>query len=269
MKGRRENGDREVDAIADRILAGAKLSGSSLRAWRKPMREIECLLRRDYVRALRKCLGYREAKSILSAAIGVWPEFNRERVEIPRSRCAEISRKLSVHLSARPYRAPEGLALRGFYVHEARSLLTKPMIYVNTAHHPAAVAATFGHEVGHHLAHGIFEESRNPVDFFFDAAYSGHLDDPIELAADVVVSLGCYPESVARRIFATASWKGGLVASAQHLSQDAVMQVCEHLKCRYHVDFTRTDQPDRNLVYLAGMVHYAKLRWALLAEYEL
>ncbi len=269
MKRKGENGKAEVDALAARILAGAKLADAGLEAWRGPQREIKRLLRRDYVQALQKCLGRREVESLVAAAAEVLPEINCEPITVPKERCAEIARKLSVHLSTRPYRGPEGLALRGFYVHKAEALLSKPLIYVNTAHHPAAVSATFGHEIGHHLAYRVFHESGTQVHFFLDADYAAHLDDPIELAADVLVSLGGYPRALAQRIFGPASSGAALIGQARRLTGQAVTQICQHLKHDYRLDFTRPGQPSRNLTYLGGMVHYAKLRWALLAEYDL
>ncbi len=258
-----------IDVLAERILAQARPTPSELNAWRKPMRDIERLMRRDYVRALRRWLGYRELRSLVSAGAKVWPQLNHERIRLKRSELADISWRLSVHLSARPHREADGMALRGFYVRKSESALKRPLIYVNTAHHPAAVGATFCHEVGHHLAARLFAGKKmEPVNFFYDAAYATHLDDPVELAADVLVSLAAYPEPIARRIFAK-SCSGGLVARAQHLSAEAVTQICNHLKRGYRVDFTRSGQPRRDLTYLAGMVHFAKLRWGILAEYDL
>ncbi len=233
------------------------------------MRDIERLMRRDYVRALRKRLGYWAVRELLSAGRTIWPQLNRERLSLTRREFGEIAERLSVYLSARPHRKPDGMALRGFYVHERDSALRRPLIYVNTAHHPAAVGATFCHEVGHHLAARLFAEKKaEPVHFFFDAAYADHLDDPVELVADVLVSLAAYPEPTARRIF-TGTWNSSLVARAQHLTPEAIADICEHLKRGYRVDFTRSGQPGRNLTYLAGMVHFAKLRWGLLGEYDL
>lgn len=258
-----------IDSIAERILKRAQPSAAELAALKRPMRDIEQLMRRDYVRALRKRLGYRELLTLVSQANGLWPGLNRERLMWKRRHLTEFSEQLSVHLSARPRREPEGMALRGFYVHKSRSTLKRPLIYVNTAHHPAAVAATFCHEVGHHLATGrLAREKQTPIHFFFDAAYARHIDDPTELSADVLVSLAAYPEPVARRIF-SKSWSGGLVARAQHLTAETVEDICRHLKQGYRVDFTRSVQSRRNLTYLAGMIHFAKLRWALLAEYDL
>ena len=263
-----------IEGIVGRILAHAKPSQTEVAAWQRPMREIARLERRDYVRTVRRHLKYRDLVRLVDNATKVWPELNSERLKIQsRVELERISRKLSFNLSTQPHHEPDGLALRGFYLRKPRKKslgsIKRPMIYVNTAHHPAAVMGTFCHEVAHHLGDQL-STSATPegVHFFFDAAYSSHLDDPCELAADVVVSLGAYPRSEAERIF-DRPWGGGLVARAQHLEKTAIEQICSHLRSQYRVDFTRPNQPPRNLVYLAGMIHFAKLRWALLEEYDL
>ena len=83
-------------------------------------------------------------------------------------------------------------------------MLKRPLIYVNTAHHPLAVSATFCHEVGHHVSTELFGRGSEPVHFFFDADYNSHLEDPGELAADAVVSIAAYPEPIARDVLRDA-----------------------------------------------------------------
>jgi HD-like signal output (HDOD) protein len=259
-----------IKSIVGRILANAKPSKVELSAWKRPMAEIARLERRDYVRAVRRRLKYRELVRLVETAKHLWPELNEERLRIlSLSELERMSRKLSLNLSTQPHHEPDGLALRGFYLRKSRTSVKRPMIYINTAHHPAAVMGTFCHEVAHHLGDQLSRPATlEPVHFFFDAAYSSHLDDPCELAADALVSLGAYPRAEAERIF-SKPWAGGLVARAQRLDHNAIEQICHHLKIQYRVDFTRPNQPPRNLVYLAGMVHFAKLRWALLEEYDL
>ena len=138
------------------------------------------------------------------------------------------------------------------------------LIYLNTAHHPAAVGATFCHEIGHHLALNLFHHAdERPVHFFFDAAYSSHLDDPIELTADVLVSLAAYPKSAARKMF------GSEVAAIHEVSARNLDRLLDYLKSGWGIDFEGPRQPGHHLIYLAGMVHYAKLRRALLTEYRI
>jgi hypothetical protein len=107
-----------------------------------------------------------------------------------------------------------------------------------------------------------------PVHFFIDADYASHLEEPAELAADVMVSIAPYPEPIARKLFAT-SWEWGLVAQAKDLTEAALDQVRKHLKKAYGFDLTQQIPAPQMLHYLSGMIHYAKLRWALLAEYDI
>ena len=66
------------------------------------------------------------------------------------------------------------------------------------------MSSTFLHEVGHHMSSEILgEDDSAPVHFFIDADYASHLEEPAELAADVMVSIAGYPEPIARKIFAT------------------------------------------------------------------
>jgi hypothetical protein len=83
-----------------------------------------------------------------------------------------------------------------------------------------------------------------------------------------MVSLAGYPRPIAQRIFETP-WDWGLVARAKSLTDAALNEVRGHLRKVYGLDLMARIPPSRRLHYLAGMIHYAKLRWALLAEYDL
>src|SRR5216683_3102168 len=159
--------------------------------------------------------------------------------------------------------------VRGFYVTSAKGMLKRPLIYINTAHHPLAVSTTICHEVGHHLSAQMFGSGADePVHFFFDADYAGHLGDPGELAADAMVSLAGYPYPIAKKIFETP-WNWGLVARAKDLTQAALAEVRGHVRRVYGFDLMERIPANQRLHYLSGMIHFAKLRWALLAEYDL
>jgi hypothetical protein len=158
--------------------------------------------------------------------------------------------------------------LRGFYVRSiaeiAKDRHKGGLIFLNTAHHPAAVGATFCHEVGHHLALNFMRHAdQRPVHYFFDAAYSSHLDDPVELTADVLVSVAAYPTSAASKMM------GGEPAAIRGLSEKNLDSLLDYLENGWGIDFRRARQPGHHLIYLAGMVHYAKLRRALLTEYNI
>ena len=58
-------------------------------------------------------------------------------------------------------------------------------------------------------------------------------------------------------------------AQAKDLTEAALNQVRKHLKKAYGFDLTQQIPAPQMLHYLSGMIHYAKLRWALLAEYDI
>ena len=180
----------------------------------------------------------------------------------------KMASQLGIHLQARPYDGAEGLALRGFYVERGRSALKRALVFVNTSHHAGAVNTTFCHEIAHHLTSRFFETSPVPVHFFFDSDYSSHLDDPAELAADVMCCIAGYPEPLARDFF-SMPWTRGLVAKADKLPDVVFHRVLKHITKRYGLDLSSRISVNQRLNYLAGMVPYAKLRWALLEEYDL
>ena len=58
--------DPKIEAVFRRILASAQDTGADkLEAWKKPERDLRRLAKRDYVRALRRNIGYRELKTRL------------------------------------------------------------------------------------------------------------------------------------------------------------------------------------------------------------
>jgi len=89
-----------------------------------------------------------------------------------------------------------------------------------------------------------------------------------ELVADAAVSFAGYPEPIARKIFAVP-WDWGLVARAKNLTEAALNEIRGHLRKVYGFDLMERIPINQRLNYLSGMIHYAKLRWALLAEFDL
>ncbi|MBE3605294.1 hypothetical protein IMX07_16950 [bacterium] len=269
VTGRQAARGAKVERLISRILAGTVARESEkFDAWRKPAGEIRKLVKQDYVRSLRRVLPYRRLLKLVSAYAEVLPEFNRQPVGMMSTqRLARRALDLDLHFKAAPYEENDGLALRGFYVNRSNGVLKRPLIYVNTAHHPLAVSATFCHEVGHHVVAEVVGSDEESVHFFFDADYVSHLEEPGELAADVMVSFAGYPEPIARRIFAEP-WQWGLVARAKNLTEAALNEVRGHIKKVYGFDLMARIPAHQRLHYLSGMIHYAKLRWALLAEYD-
>jgi hypothetical protein len=265
------NSDAQVEKLITGILSTTRDGeADKFAAWRKPSDDIRRLVRHDYVRSLRRNLPYRELTNLIDAFTQIMPYFNREPagIMLTEERLYGWAAELGLHFKAAPYAGDDGMALRGFYVTRAHGMLKRPLIYVNTAHHPVAVSSTFCHEVGHHLSSGLIGAHDEPVHFFFDADYAAHLADPCELAADVVVSLAGYPEPIARKIF-SVPWKWGLVARAKDLTEAALAEVAGHLKRVYGFDLMERIPDAQRLNYLSGMIHFAKLRWALLAEYDI
>jgi hypothetical protein len=268
MDQKKDNGLGALRRIAQQILATAKLSPRQRKFWKQPLRDLEKLLQRDYNQALRESVGRSEVRALIASATKLWPKLNREKFSLfSEAEFTAIAKRLSLNLSIRKCRERDGMALRGFYVPSIEQIAKDgpkgALIYLNTAHHPVAVGATFCHEIGHHLALDIKRHrDERPVHFFFDAAYSSHLDDPIELIADVLVSLAAYPKSAARKMF------GSEIAPTPDLSGN-LEGVLDYLKSGWGIDFRFPRQPGHHLIYLAGMVHYAKLRKALLTEYRI
>ena len=264
--------DRQIEKLLSEVLKEARQKENAQSAmWAKPADDIRKVVRRDYVKSLRSHLPYRKLTALVNAFEHLLPGFNRETVGtnlMSVESLAEKARALELHFKAEPYEGDEGLSLRGFYVTRRKGMLKRPLIYVNTAYHPVAVSTTFCHEVGHHVSAGLFGPDAQPMHFFFDTDYNSHLEDPNELAADVVVSIAAYPEPIARKIFATP-WNWGLVARAKNLPEAALREVQRRLRSVYGFDLIRHIPAAQQLHYLLGMIHYAKLRWALLAEYDL
>ena len=260
----------KVDILVAEILGRVRKDGrDEIEAWKKPQRELRELARLDYVRVIRRTLDYRGLRAIVREARKIWPQLNREQLR-PASpnQLTAISSGLSIHLQTAPYRGAEGMALRGFYVDKSREALKQPLIYLNTAHHPGAVQATFVHELGHHVTSKVAGRAGDGVHYFFHAAHRDHLDQPEELAADVIVSLAAYPEPLARRLF-PKPWDWGLVARADRLPDAAFTRIRKHVRELVGFDFGASLPAGQSFNYLTGMIHYAKLRWALLAEYDL
>src|SRR6202030_2876660 len=134
--------------------------------------------------------------------------------------------------------------------------LRRPLIYVNTAHHPVAAAAALFHEVGHLVAAEVFDQRRQPVHLFFDADYDSHLSDVEELTADIVLSLVAYPAPLARKIFASQLKRGRLAKNAE-VGDEVFSQVSDFFRAHFGVsrqtENIRKFPARRKLNYLAGM----------------
>ncbi len=104
---------------------------------------------------------------------------------------AEVFGPREIEVRAEPYRRGSGLALRGFFCRAEVSEKSKFLIFLNTAHPPAVIAATFGHELGHYIYGSLVRENAN-FNAFIEGSFSQHLNDESELFADCLVALAAY-----------------------------------------------------------------------------
>jgi hypothetical protein len=190
------------------------------------------------------------------------PDLNREVFsETDVRRLALRAKDFGAVLQPRKFEGDEGRSLRGFYVND-RSVLSRPLIVLNTASHRVAVAAAFWHEMGHHLTHAIFGAAEDDVTLHLAATPTEHLHQPEEIVADCVTTLACYPTLQARRIFGAAA-KRKPAADPDALAPSLM----PYVRKRIGFNFNGSLSPAENLQSLAGIIHIAKLRKALLDEY--
>src|SRR5581483_7653608 len=114
-----------------------------------------------------------------------------------------------IELRAEPYTEGAGLALRGFFCRTTIGRHAKFVIFVNTAHHPGAAAATLGHELGHYI-YGSIRGERSPMVAFMDGSFAKHLNEEDELFADSLVALAAYSSETFRQINGAKSGTGPL-----------------------------------------------------------
>ncbi|MBV8054014.1 MAG: hypothetical protein JOZ29_07180 [Deltaproteobacteria bacterium] len=229
--------------------------------------EIAGIIREDYRRALRQCLSRWEVREIVDEGkTRVWPGLNQEPVRLVSPH--EFVRRWSsfgvdFKFASLPWK--EGLSLLGFYVKKIDQVRMRPLIFVNTAHHPAVVGVALDHEMGHHLTSQIFAASAR-VHLLSQTGFEEHLTEPAELAADILVSLGIFPAPIARKLFSGAN-RIAAHSEADELSGLEFSKLLEYVANRYGFGFDHMRGVNTKLQTLAGLVHYAKLRRALLDEY--
>lgn len=256
------------DVLAAEIVKASKGSRAGS-ASSDASAEIRSLEQRDYARPLRRSLARCEVREIIDEARNaVWPRLNYESVRlVSPAKFTQHWSGLGVQFQLAKLNGEEGVALLGFYVREmGRSRL--PLICVNTAHHPAAIGAAFSHEMGHHLVGRLFDSREHHAQMMALTAYGEHLSDPEELAADVLVCIGMYPEASAREIFSPRKRKPSKSTAAE-LPDSVATSVLEFMQRRFGLSFGVQMNSTKRLQYLAAVIHFAKLRRALLTEYDI
>jgi hypothetical protein len=248
------------DLIRD-ILKSAECNGAEPSV-RDAQKYFDSFSRQDYGAAIRKHYDRRQLREILAEVRRILPTLNRQvfRITDPL-RLGKIADELGVMLHADRFEGSEGRSLRGFYLDDSE-LLARPAIWVNTATHPVGVAAAFWHEIGHHLTKRIFDSHRHLTSYSFETNHQKHLSDASEIVADMVMVLACYPKAAATKLFTKDRFPG------QETDQ-LLSRVRPYVRSVTGFNFINQFSAQENLHYLAGIVHLAKLRAALLSNYEI
>src|SRR5208282_2472187 len=225
---------------------------------------------REYGRALRACLSRAEVREIVAEARReAWPHLNDDPVRMGSMReFAARAAALGADFRITTMPWPSGLAVFGFYLGSDSGLEKRPLICINGAHHPAAIGTAFIHEVGHHVTARLFSTRNETVQLSRQTGYEAHLSDPRELAADVLVSLGIYPCELAAKLFDAAPARKIATSADERAESHATASAMRGLARRYGLDLERL-RLEQRLQYQAGLVHFTKLRQALLDEYGL
>jgi hypothetical protein len=93
--------------------------------------------------------------------------------------------------------------------------------------------------------------------------FDEHLAEPAELAADTLVSLGFLPVPIARKLFDGAKRP----VRPNELPDTTLVKLLEYIASRYDFRFDQIRGVNKRYQALATLVHYTKLRRALLDEY--
>jgi hypothetical protein len=255
-----------IDGLVSEVLAAkvpARVAQSD--ELQRASDDVRLLATVDYGGPLRKCLSRDQLGQLVSEAKkSVWPHLNREplRLASPREFAKSWS-SLGIDIRPAKLTSANGMALLGFYVKKTTVLSGRPLICVNTAHHRAAVGAAFVHEMGHHLTSNMFGSHDEPASFLFYTGYVQHLSDPAELIPDILVSLGIYPQPMARRLFGEGTRKKG-ESGPDNVQGEKLLR---YFSTQYDLTFDRKLPYDKQLQYMSGVLHYTRLREALHQEF--
>ncbi len=214
---------------------------------------------RDYRAALRDSFSRARVQKIISLGKRkAWPRLNKVADKV--GSMSEYSARASdLGADFRFINMPweSGLAVLGFYLGSDSRSIKRPLICLNSAHHPVVVAAAFAHELGHHVTADLFSAPSASVQLARLIGIEAHLSEPRELAADVLVSLRSLPRDVARKWFDTASTR----------KVDSIATVLRRTR---RIGLNLESLPvQRRLQYQALFIHFVKLRQALLQEYDI
>jgi hypothetical protein len=164
-----------------------------------------------------------------------------------------------LELRAEPYTTGAGLSLRGFYCRADLGEKSKFVIFVNTAHHPGAVGATLGHELGHFI-YGSWVGEKAAHTAFMEGAFANHLVEEDELFADSLVALAAYSPALIKKIGSVTH----LEPDSSDVLFDSIKDAYDSIGPRHGLDLAKSKMAAALRVrYLTSMAHFFKLRCAL------
>lgn len=225
---------------------------------------------RQYSRFIRGCFSRAAVREIIREARKAEPRLNRAPIRYNsmmdlNKQASRISASMGAEFRAAELSLPSGLALWGFYLSAGPGLPKRPLICVNSAHHRTAAAMAFGHEVGHHLTARLFgTQGHLPLPSLL-TGFQSHLDDPIELAADIVVSLAMYPARVAEKFFSEPE-PGPAKEAGEPSINPAIRAAADYFWQETGLEHASLSVAQR-VQYQAGSIHFTRLRRALLEQY--
>lgn len=259
-----------IDGLAGEVLVVAdQTRARRVPAFPTARDEITRLERREYGHSLRNCFARSEVREIVrEARAKAWPRLNQEAVRLGSMReFADRASSLGADFRIAKMSWPSGLALFGFYLSRGPGLQKRPLICVNAAHHRAAVGTAFAHEVGHHVTASLFGMRMQPPLPSLYTGYESHLDDPLELAADITVSLGMYPRDIALELFHEIEPET-LETAQRRLKSATRAAALDYVRRQYGLDLASLST-QKKAQYQAGLIHFTKLREALLHQFSI
>lgn len=268
-KGSRHNGfrDTEVDRLVGEILHVFAINPSQNTHLRRRLEDLRWVLRADYEEVVDRFTreGALPLAELERRAQTIVPEFNRIPLRFGDTieSIDDLSQSLGARVRLSRY-GRQGNPLRGFYHHDVGG---RPLIWLNLNHTPTAMAATLGHEVGHLLWEDIQADREATPRPFYNFDYGEHLEDPREFFADAVATMAAYPRDAAHRLFRGKGWPAKL-RSLRTRERHTVAEVYGYLQENYGAELEMASGLSvlRRLSYITSMVHFAKVRAAIIRK---
>jgi hypothetical protein len=254
---------REVGRLVDDFLRELSVSrGSRTREILKQIEDLRKILSTNYVDDIRL-----PSQELLQELAGIVSSLivSRDGREWKTVSSAQLLSRLfrrfgprEIELHARPYLHGAGLKIRGFFCRTEIRGGAMFIIFVNTAHHPGAAAASLGHELGHYVYDALKGETA-PTLALLEGSFAQHFDRESELFADSLVSLSAYSQEIFREISGDGTHGSGVSGREILLP---LLRVYRLIRARYALDLRKLSEEWR-IRYLASMAHFYKLRGAL------